>query len=149
MLVFEEITPAAGVYQSMRIARLQGESVGAAGTFVQTGWSEGQMYSLAYTPSWSPDGQYLAITLLYGPDGTDSDVFIYDRDGNQTSQLTWTPDWQEGPPVWSTDGRHVVASRRSVHTDDGVQQLVAIGTDDGLETVLYSGQGIVIDSVSR
>jgi TolB protein len=57
----------------------------------------------ADSPSWSPDGRYIAFTWG-GPDGFQ--IFIADVASGQTLQLT--SQGRNESPSWSPDGRHLV-----------------------------------------
>jgi Tol biopolymer transport system component len=53
-----------------------------------------------YSPSWSPDGRYLAFSALQG--GL-SDLFVYDLEREQLRRLTNDP-YGDLQPAWSPDG---------------------------------------------
>jgi TolB protein len=88
----------------------------------------------ADSPSWSPNGQYLAFT--WRPPGLSSfDIFIMDIPSGQIVQLTDGPGSNESP-AWSPDGRHLVfQSNRSgrfelylMHIDGtGIKQVTTGG----------------------
>jgi serine/threonine-protein kinase len=55
-------------------------------------------------PCFSPDGDRLAMTIN---DGTQWDIWIYEWSRDTLTRLTLDPA-DDGSPVWSPDGRHVV-----------------------------------------
>ena len=78
----------------------------------------------------SPDGRLLALTLR---EGDETDVWIYDLDREELSQLTHTGDAHD--PVWSPDGAFVVfasSSNMSLIAADGSVEAVQLtfGDDD-------------------
>ena len=56
-------------------------------------------------PQWSPNGRYLAFAAI--PDGTSSDLFVYDSQDGSVRPLTHGPDWV-GPIEWSPDGTQII-----------------------------------------
>lgn len=64
----------------------------------------------AVTPTWSPDGRYIAYATVYPPvapgvdepAGRGEDIWIVDTEGNLTVQLTADDDL-DSDPVWSDD----------------------------------------------
>lgn len=57
----------------------------------------------------SPDGQWIAYTISTvdsAKDKRNSDIWMVSRDGNQTVQLTSSPD-NESTPRWSPDGKYI------------------------------------------
>ena len=67
--------------------------------------------SLSYAPDWSPDGAYLAY---HAYSEEDSDIWIMDRLGNRTINLTQSPSSAEFDPDWSPDGAKIVYERGPV-----------------------------------
>ncbi len=59
-------------------------------------------------PTWSPDGSRIAFASSMGgstPFGDpDYDVFVMNADGSDETNLTTTPESNEGYPTWSPDG---------------------------------------------
>ncbi|HXZ81876.1 MAG TPA: Tol-Pal system beta propeller repeat protein TolB [Terriglobales bacterium] len=78
----------------------------ADGTNVQRMTDQGY----AVSPSWSPNGQYLAFAWIrhYGPGAPGaSDVYVMDITTKQFVQLTHDAGRNDSPS-WSPDGRHIV-----------------------------------------
>ena len=73
----------------------------------------------AVSPSWSPNGQFLAFAWVrnYGPGAPGaSDIYVMDVASKQWVQLTHDGGRNDFPS-WSPDGRHIVfQSNRSGHT---------------------------------
>lgn len=64
----------------------------------------------AVSPSWSPNGQFLAFAWIrrYGPGAPGrSDIYIMDVASKQFVQLTHDAGRNDSPS-WSPDGRHIV-----------------------------------------
>ena len=64
----------------------------------------------AVSPSWSPNGQFLAFAWIrhYGPGAPGaSDIYVMDVASKQWAQLTHD-DGRNDFPSWSPDGRHIV-----------------------------------------
>ena len=64
----------------------------------------------AVSPSWSPNGQFLAFAWIrhYGPGAPgNSDIYIMDVSSRQWVQLTHDGGHNDYPS-WSPDGRHIV-----------------------------------------
>ncbi|MEX1264843.1 MAG: hypothetical protein WEE66_13090 [Actinomycetota bacterium] len=89
-----------------------------------------------YNPSWSPDGTRIAFTHTDGP--MDSDIFVMDADGSNTTRLT---DGGEGDTnlgaVWAPDGSRI-AYQAGVTGGPGPVRL--IDPDGGNSTVLLDAQ---------
>jgi imidazolonepropionase-like amidohydrolase/Tol biopolymer transport system component len=73
-------------------------------------------FRLLYTPTWSPDGQYIAARKHFT--GTRSlgsgEIWLYHASGNGKGvQLNEKPNWQKdlGEPAFSPDGRYVYYSQ--------------------------------------
>lgn len=68
-----------------------------------------------FTPTWSPDGRYVAFSALAG--GL-SDLFVYDLDRAELRRLTNDP-FGDLEPAWSPDGRSLafVTDRFSTNLD--------------------------------
>jgi TolB protein len=67
----------------------------------------------ATSPSWSPNGQFLAFawTRKYGPGAPGGqDIYIMDIASKRWTQLTHDQGRQDFP-TWSPDGRHIVFQR--------------------------------------
>jgi TolB protein len=99
----------------------------ADGTNVQRFTDEGY----AVSPSWSPNGQFLAFAWIrhYGPGAPGAqDIYIMDVASKQWVQLTHDSGRNDFPS-WSPDGRHLVYQSNKFGTDqiwtmlaDGSQQ---------------------------
>ncbi len=67
--------------------------------------------------NFSPDGEWIAFRrkLLTGPQATrGKQIWVMAKDGSGAYQLTADPDADFGPPVWSPDGRYLLARRFSL-----------------------------------
>jgi imidazolonepropionase-like amidohydrolase/Tol biopolymer transport system component len=77
-------------------------------------------YRMLYTPTWSPDGQYIAARKHFS--GTRSlgsgEIWLYHAGGaGKGVQLNEKPNWQKdlGEPAFSPDGRYVYFSQDVTH----------------------------------
>ena len=72
-------------------------------------------FRLLYTPTWSPDGRYIAARKHFT--GTRSagsgEIWLYHVDGGKGMALNDKPNWQKdlGEPAFSRDGRYVFFSQ--------------------------------------
>jgi TolB protein len=92
----------------------------------------------AVSPSWSPNGQFLAFAWVrhYGPGAPGaSDIYIMDVASRQWVQLTHDGGRNDFPS-WSPDGRHVVYQS----TRSGSEQIWSMLADGSQQTQLtFSG----------
>lgn len=88
---------------------------------------------MAQSASWSPDGQRIAY-MSVDPVG---EVHVRNADGSNLVRVTTTPEFFDGWPRWSPDGRELVFSRFA----DGQAQIVTINAD-GTGAVRLTPQGI-------
>jgi TolB protein len=56
-------------------------------------------------PTWSPDGQRIAI--VSDRDDGNWEIYLMDADGTQQRRLTNTPEKDEAAPAWSPDGEKI------------------------------------------
>ena len=88
----------------------------------------------AVTPSWSPNGQFLAFAWVrhYGPGAPGaSDIYIMDVASRQWVQLTHDGGRNDFPS-WSPDGRHIVYQS----TRGGAEQIWSMLADGSQQTQL-------------
>lgn len=84
----------------------------------------------ATSPSWSPNGQFLAFAWNrhYGPGAPGGeDIYIMDISSHRWVQLTHSEGANDFPS-WSPDGRHIVFQRR-VGNRTNIWMMLADGTD--------------------
>ena len=88
----------------------------------------------AVSPSWSPNGQFLAFAWIrhYGPGAPGaSDIYIMDVASRQWVQLTHDGGRNDFPS-WSPDGRHIVYQS----TRSGTEQIWTMLADGSQQTQL-------------
>ncbi len=79
------------------------------------------------SPSFSPDGNFMAITWT-GPDfATDGDIWVKAVEGDALRRLTDTPGVNEVMPAWSPDGQQIVFVRYEGRGNRGVYLISALG----------------------
>jgi Tol biopolymer transport system component len=82
------------------------------------------------SPSFSPDGNFVAITWT-GPDFTaNGDVWVKAVEGDAFRRLTDTPDFNEVMPSWSPDGQQIAFVRYAERGNRGVYLISALGGSD-------------------
>jgi Tol biopolymer transport system component len=82
------------------------------------------------SPSFSPDGNFLAITWT-GPDfAADGDLWVKAVGGDALRRLTDTPGVNEVMPAWSPDGQQIVFVRYAGQGNRGVYLMSALGGSD-------------------
>lgn len=84
-------------------------------------------------PTWSPDGEYIAVSTIFNPDRTAegerpefADIWIMKSDGSTRTNLTngWFTNLM---PVWGSDNKIVFVSNRN-----GFQNIWEIGPDQAM-----------------
>ena len=63
------------------------------------------------SPSWSPDGQWIAFGRKVPGVSVGRQLWLMRADGSETVRLTDDPDSNFGPPAWSPDGRALLFQR--------------------------------------
>ncbi|MEZ4519259.1 MAG: hypothetical protein R3C44_21365 [Chloroflexota bacterium] len=82
-----------------------------------------EMTDIVNSPRWSPDGQRIAFTTPdMDPEQLYFDIFVVDRDGQNLTNLTQTPELSEFYPAWSPDGLQIV-----YEADNGLEIMDADG----------------------
>ena len=112
-------TPDFGFVQSLRVVR-------------PSGTGRHLVVKRALIPAWSPGGDRIAFYRFMPGGGSNeqADLFTVRRDGTGERRLTSTMWREEGPPVWSPDGRWLAFSRwspRDVFDGDIYKILIATG----------------------
>lgn len=112
-------------------------------------------FRLLYTPTWSPDGQYIAARKHFT--GTRSlgsgEIWLYHASGaGKGVQLNEKPNWQKdlGEPAFSPDGRYVYFSQDTTRGNDfeynkdankEIFDIQRIDLHDGSVEPFVTGQG--------
>jgi Tol biopolymer transport system component len=61
-----------------------------------------------WTPAWSPDGHWIAFARSTNAGGID--LYLISRDGRHLHRLTHQPNFINGSPTWSADGKRIAFS---------------------------------------
>jgi serine/threonine protein kinase len=97
-------------------------------------------YTLARSPAWSPDGQWLAVEVAHpGQEWLQHDLMLVNIETGVDSPLVASGLW-EGGPTWSPTGDRVAYHARSVGTD--CTQLFAIDVQSGTSQQLTDLRGV-------
>jgi Tol biopolymer transport system component len=82
-------------------------------------------------PDWSPDGQQ--IVFAYYADSVDqmNDLYVINTDGSGLTQLTNTPNINEGEARWSPDGEKIVFTTFERLESGGINKDIFIMNRDG------------------
>jgi len=75
--------------------------------------------------SWSPDGARIVTRRVI--DGSNSEVFVLDRDGSNARNLTSAPRDYDGWPAWSPDGSRIAYAGGG--PDDGNHYVFVVNPD--------------------
>ena len=68
-----------------------------------------------FSPSWSPDGKWIAFMSDRKGDDVNFEIYVMDADGNNQRRLT-NNRVDDGSPSWSSDGKRIVfSSQRDGH----------------------------------
>jgi len=102
-------------------------------------------------PSWSPDGTRIAYESEWTDGSGQMDVIVTDISTfatGPTVNMTDTPTYIEGKPVWSQDGNWIYFSRRSISSsDDDILRMHADGSG-GPEFIVNSADAEYQPSLS-
>ena len=135
-------------------SRIAFQSVGRIWTMPMDGGTPQRLTSgdgaFEFSPSWSPDGRWIAYTTWDGGDG--GHVWRIPSAGGTPERLTTTAS-EYAHPVWSPDGSELVvtrgsgaASRHRSATQNPFWEIVRIpatGGDGALVVTLSGGQGLL------
>jgi len=105
-----------------------------------------------YSPSFSPDGKHLALTIQEG--GERSDVWLYDCEKNTLTRLTFGGNNQN--PIWTPDGKNItyvhfekaaVGKIYSIRADGAGNPVALASVDDRIYPTAWhpSGKLLVLD----
>lgn len=86
------------------------------------------------SPSWSPDGQRLAMTCRFEQR---DEICIVRKDGTGLVRLGTSEEWNQVDPAWSPDGSTIAFVRTSVSAP--LSRIVTIATDGTNAAVLADG----------
>ena len=108
--------------------------------------SQGIAKSGAFTPSWSPDGNWIAFSLaLMDTSENPQRLFLVHPDGTEMTALTANTTGQASHPVWSEDGSRLFYALTGADTgEDGIYTYDMSGQHE----LLHAGTGIYPISVS-
>jgi Tol biopolymer transport system component len=98
--------------------------------------------SLVWTPSWSPDGHWLAFgrsTHEFGSGPGGIDLYLISPDGSKLHRLTHEPDLVHINPTWSADGKRI-AFGFSQDDDPGITLAVMNRDGSHRHTIRLRGQ---------
>lgn len=96
-------------------------------------------------PSWSPDGEWVAVVRRERGEGntsTGNQIWLIRPDGSEAHQLTQVRDAYHRQPVWSPDGRHLLYSISSAGSSDAVSgiHILDIETGDVFEIAAFGSK---------
>ena len=112
-------------------------------------------FRLLYTPTWSPDGQYIAARKHFTGSRSlgSGEIWLYHASGSGKGvQLNEKPNWEKdlGEPAFSPDGRYVYYSQDTTHGDQfeynkdsngEIFSIQRIDLHDGSTEPFVTGQG--------
>ncbi len=87
--------------------------------------------------SFSPNGKWIVFMMKLPGAGSDFDIYKIRRDGADLTNLTNTPNIDEGDPCWSNDGNWIVYTAYSLILQRFV--LWKMDTDGGNVQIIYDG----------
>ena len=79
-----------------------------------------------FSPSWSPDGKWIAFSADRKGDGVNHEIYVMDADGNNLQRLT-NNRVNDAEPSWSPDGKRIVFSSKR----DGNYEIYVMDNDGG------------------
>ena len=80
-----------------------------------------------FSPSWSPDGKWIAFISDRKGDGVNYEIYVMDADGGNQRRLTNNRVHDKGSPSWSSDGKRIVFSSYR----DGNAEIYVMDNDGG------------------
>lgn len=135
-IVYQEVTFSGNSYQNVFIANFTKDGISSPKSIVQTKLgASGNQFATTCCISWSPNSEYFVIQLSTM---NNSEMYVYNNDGQLKNQLTDTSEWLEGVPAWTSNGKYIVLTRFPVDMTHALNQLIAINFDNGSEKILVS-----------
>lgn len=139
-IIYQEVTFFGNPYQNIFIADLTKDGILRPKSIVQTiSNASGNTFVTACCISWSPSSEYFSINLSTM---NNSEIFIYDKDGQLKKQLTNTSEWIEGASTWTGNSKYIVFTRNPTDMTHALNQLIVIDLDGNSEKILVSEPGM-------
>jgi Tol biopolymer transport system component len=128
----------------LNIAEVNGNQVRQIDLPAAAGWDSDSLGDiLARHPSWSPDGNWIAVEATVQTDvPTGSDIAVVRTDGTALEWIVQTNEVDELAPAWSPDGTKIAFLRAYGGLEEiettGTHEIWTIAPDGGAETLIAS-----------